>query len=168
MYRVALGSALALSIALAANAQAGNPFGDLKSHASSSKSTAVTYLFPEQVTVPADKPSAVDLHFNIASGLHINSHFPHTDDLIPTTLKLPEDSGVRLARANFPDGVDFALPVNPKEKLSVYTGEFTVHAELVAARGEHLVEATLRYQACDNNACMPPHSIPVVIDVIGK
>ena len=40
------------------------------------KTDAVTYLFPEQVSVPAGKPSQVALHFRIAQGLHINSHTP--------------------------------------------------------------------------------------------
>jgi len=30
------------------------------------------------------------------------------------------------------------------------------------------VEAKLRFQACDQNACMPPKTITVPIDVIGK
>ena len=50
--------------------------------------------------------------------------------------------------------------MDPKEKLSVYTGEFTIHAEFIAKPGEHLVQATLRYQACNNSTCMPPHTIP--------
>jgi hypothetical protein len=29
---------------------------------------------------------------------------------------------------------------DPSTKLSVYTGEFTIHARIVAARGNHLVE----------------------------
>jgi hypothetical protein len=137
-------------------------------HPLSAKPLAVSYLFPEQVTVIADKPTPVDLHFKVAAGLHVNSHTPHTEELVPTTLKVPETSGVRLANAVFPPGADFAFPADPTEKLSVYTGEFTIHAELVASKGNHLVEATLRYQACDNQVCMPPHSIPVTIDVIAK
>ena len=72
------------------------------------------------------------------------------------------------AKADFPPGADFALEADPTEKISVYTGEFIIHTQLVAAKGEHLVQATLRYQACSNNTCMPPHSIPVAIDVIAK
>jgi hypothetical protein len=34
--------------------------------------------------------------------------------------------------------------------------------------GDHLVEGKLRYQACDRNECMPPKTITVPIDVIGK
>jgi hypothetical protein len=160
---------LPLSLALAimpVSAQV--PPGDQQSHAAGGKSAAVAYLFPEQIVATADKPTAVDLHFKIANGLHVNSHTPHSDYLIPTTFKLPEKGAVRLANATFPPGVDYAFPINPEEKLSVYTGEFIIHAEFVAAKGEHLVEGTLHYQACNNDSCMPPHSIPVAIDVIAK
>ena len=143
------------------------PFPGLQSNPTRAKA-AVAYLFPEQVTVTAGKPTAVDLHFRVADGLHVNSHTPHTEDLIPTTLKLANASGVQLAKVDYPAGKDFAFDIDPKEKLNVYTGEFIVHAELVAAKGDHLVEATLRYQACDNSTCMPPRSIPVAIDVIAK
>ncbi|MGD0903355.1 MAG: hypothetical protein ABR924_10490 [Terracidiphilus sp.] len=60
------------------------------------------------------------------------------------------------------------LPLNPKTKLSVYNGEFVIQVRIVAAAGDHLVEARLRFQACDKNQCLPPKTIPVAIDVIGK
>ena len=75
---------------------------------------------------------------------------------------------MRLASARYPAGADFTLPVDPSEKLLVYSGEFTIDAKIVAAPGDHLVEAKLRYQACDQNACMPPKTITVPIDVVGK
>jgi hypothetical protein len=146
-------------------AQAQTP--DLTSR-SISKSAAVEFLYPEQVTIPAGKPSMVALHFRIAPGLHINSHTPSEDELIPTTLSIPEDSGVRLEGASYPSGTEFKLPLDPKTKLSVYSGEFTVTARVVAMAGDHLVEAKLRYQACDNNACMPSKTITAAIYVIGK
>jgi hypothetical protein len=160
-------AAVSLSLALCilpVAAQA--PPSDAKPH--EARPAAVSYLFPEQITVVAGKPTAVDLHFKVAAGLHINSNKPHAEELIPTTLKVPEASGVRLANATFPPGTDFAFPIDPTEKLSVYTGEFIIHAQLIAAKGDHLVEGTLHYQACNNEQCMPPHSIPVAIDVIAK
>lgn len=132
------------------------------------KGAAVEYLFPEQVTVTAGKPSDVVLHFRIAQGLHINSHTPKDEFLIPTTFSIPDGTGVRLDKATYPAGEEFTLPLDPSTKLSVYTGEFTIEARIVAAAGNHLVEAKLRYQACDKNACLPPKTIPVAIDVIGK
>jgi hypothetical protein len=132
------------------------------------KGAAVEYLYPEQVTVPAGKASDVALHFRIAQGLHINSNKPKDEFLIPTTFSIPDGAGVHLQDANYPAGVDITLPLDPSTKLSVYTGEFTIQAKIVAAAGNHLVEAKLHFQACDKNACMPPKTIPVAIDVIGK
>jgi hypothetical protein len=139
-----------------------------QSQQTTSKPAAVQYLYPEQITIPAVKPNMVALHFRITPGLHINSHTPHEVDLIPTTLSIPEGSGVRLDRAVYPPGTDFALPLDPETKLNVYTGEFIIQARIVATTGGHLIEAKLRYQACDNSACMPPKTITVAIDVIGK
>jgi hypothetical protein len=132
------------------------------------KTDAVQYLFPEQVTVDAGKASDVALHFRIAQGLHINSHTPKDEFLIPTTFSIPDDAGVRLDKATYPLGSEFTLPLDPSTKLSVYTGEFTIQVRIMAEVGNHLVEAKLHYQACDKNVCMPPKTIPVAIDVIGK
>ena len=132
------------------------------------KTQAVEYLYPEQVSVPAGKASPVALHFRIRPDLHINSHTPRAEYLIPTVFSIPDASGVKLASATYPAGGDFALPSDPDEKLSVYTGEFAIEAKIVSTPGNHLVEAKLRYQACDQSQCLPPKTITVPIDVIGK
>lgn len=137
-------------------------------HRSLIKTEAVEYLYPEQVTVPAGKPSPVTLHFRIQQNLHINSHVPREKYLIPTVFSIPDASGVRLDNATYPAGTDFTLPVDPSEKLLVYTGEFAIQARIVATPGYHLIEGKLHYQACDQNACLPPKTITVAIDVIGK
>jgi hypothetical protein len=137
-------------------------------HSDGKETQVVEYLYPEQITVPAGKMSAVNLHFRVNQGLHINSHAPKEEYLIPTIFSIPEDSGVRLDGASYPAGTEITLPIDPTEKLVVYSGEFTIQARIVAAPGDHLVEAKLRYQACDQNACMPPKTIPVAIDVLGK
>jgi hypothetical protein len=132
------------------------------------KTDAVQYLFPEQVSVPASRPSPVALHFRVAQGLHINSHTPSDEFLIPTTFSIPDGMGVRLDAATYPEGAIISLAFDPKTKVSVYTGEFTIHARIVATRGNHLVQGKLRYQACDQNQCMPPKTIDVPIDVIAE
>jgi len=144
--------------------------GDLGAIAKSGEpvKTVVQYIFPEQVTVPSDKPTTVALHFRIAPGVHINSHTPKDEFLIPTTFSIPEGMGVRLDGSTYPDGVEMTLPLEPGTKLRVYSGEFVLQARVVASPGNHLVEAKLRYQACDNHACMPPKTILVPIDVVGK
>jgi len=158
-----IGTALAAAITASAQAPL---FQEPK--AKGPKTEAVKYLYPEQVTLPAGKATAVGLHFRIAPGLHINSHNPKDKFLIPTALSVPESSGVRLETAIYPAGVEFTLPADPQTKLNVYTGEFIIDTKLVATAGDHLVEARLRYQACDENACMPPKTITVPIDIVGK
>lgn len=161
--RTCIASAALVTVAsLFAQGQADSPTRSILNGA------AVEFLYPEQVTVPAGKPSDVELHFRIAQGLHINSHKPKDEFLIPTTLSIPEGVGVYLSGANYPAGVDITLPLDHTTKLSVYTGEFTIQTRIVAAAGNHLIEAKLRYQACNNSSCMPPKTIPVAIDVIGK
>ncbi len=132
------------------------------------KGAPVEYMFPEQVTIPLGKSSDIALHFRIAEGLHINSHTPRNEYLIPTAFSIPEGLGVRLQEASYPDGVDLTLPSDPSNKLSVYTGEFVIHAHIVAEAGDHLIEAKLHFQACNNTQCLPPRTIPVAIDVISK
>lgn len=129
---------------------------------------AVTYLFPEQVTLAAGKPSTISLHFRVAQGLHINSHAPSDDSLIPTVFSVPAASGVHLEAASYPAGAEMTLSVDPNTKLNVYTGDFVIEVRFKATSGDHLVQGKLHYQACDQEKCMPPKTIAVPIDVIGK
>lgn len=132
------------------------------------KTDAVRYLFPEQVAIPAGKLNQVALHFRVAQGLHVNSHTPSEEFLIPTDFSIPDGAGVKMQSANYPAGTIISLPFDPKTKLSVYTGDFIIEVRIVAAPGNHLLQAKLHYQACDQNQCMPPKTINVPIDVIGK
>jgi len=153
------------SVALAAQAQV---LGSPPQGRSIVKTDAVKYLSPEQVSLPAGKPSPVALHFRVAQGLHINSHTPSDEYLIPTDFSIPDGAGVRLDAAQYPAGTMITLPADPKTKLSVYTGDFVIQARLAATPGNHLVQAKLRYQACDQSQCLPPKTITVPIDVVGK
>lgn len=133
-----------------------------------SKSQSVVFLFPEQVAIHAGKPSAVDLHFRVAPGLHINSHNPSDQFLIATSFSIAGSEGVQLAAASYPAGESITLASDPNIRLSVYTGEFVIQAQIVSAPGNHLVQGKLHYQACDRNQCMPPKTIAVPVDVIAQ
>jgi hypothetical protein len=132
------------------------------------KTDPVQYLFPAQVSVTAGKPSPVALHFRIAQGLHINSHTPSEPELIPTAFSIPDGAEVRLDAVTYPLGSSMTTAYDPKIKLSVYTGEFVIQVRIVATPGDHLVQGKLRYQACDQKQCLPPRTITVPIDVIGR
>jgi hypothetical protein len=135
---------------------------------SSRPGDAVQFLLPDEIRVEARHPALVDLRFRVADGLHINAHAPRDKTLIATRLAVIEGQGFRVTAVDFPPGADFAPAFAPHEKLSVYSGEFVLEAHLIAEPGEHLLEAKLRYQACDKDACMPPRSLPIVVNVIAK
>jgi hypothetical protein len=163
--RILLGSAAVLGLALGALCAHGLA---APAQLSPAKAAPVEFLYPEQITVDAGKPALVKLHFRVGEGLHINSHAPREEFLIPTTLEFPDGSGVKLENVDYPAGGEFAFPDDPKSKLSVYVGEFTIDAHIRAEKGNHLVEAKLHYQACNNAQCLPPRTATVAVDVIAR
>jgi len=161
-------AALAIGLGAFGAAVARSQFVSNSPHNSPIKTDAVQYLFPEQVSVPAGNATPVTLHFRVAQGLHINSHKPSDEFLIATDFSIPDGMGVRLGSATYPPGEIISLAFDPSTKLSVYTGEFDIQARIIATPGNHLVQAKLHYQACDKSMCLPPKTINVPIDVIGK
>ena len=136
--------------------------------ATGAKPASVQFLSPDQITLATGKPETVTLRFRIAPGFHINSHNPRDKFLIPTVFSLPEGSGVRLESAQYPSGGEYVLPADPNTKLNVYTGDFAIQARLVAAAGDHPVEAKLHYQACDQAQCLPPKTITIPLDIVAR
>ena len=121
------------------------------------------------VQVKAGGSKTVSLDFRIGSEYHINSHTPKSPLLIPTVLKLSGPEQVTVADLKYPAGQDMSFPFSPDEKLSVYSGDFSVEAVIKTAAnlaaGNYPVSGTLRFQACDHSACYPPKSIPVQFQV---
>lgn len=123
---------------------------------------------PQQVSIRSGKPAVVELHFVIDPRLHINSHTPPSETLIPTRLAVTEVPGLKVSAIDFPAGQPFTLPIDPTIKLDVYTGEFVLKAHVIAQPGGHLLQGVLRYQACDNSACYPPKTLPIAVSVIAQ
>jgi len=121
------------------------------------------------VQVRAGASAAVSLDFRIGPEFHINSHTPKSELLIPTAIKLTTPDQVTVADVKYPPGQDVSFPFSPDEKLSVYSGDFTIDtvikAPANAAAGTYPVTGTLRFQACDHSACYPPKTIPVQFQV---
>ncbi|MGC1783075.1 MAG: protein-disulfide reductase DsbD domain-containing protein [Acidobacteriaceae bacterium] len=114
------------------------------------------------------QPQELALRFAVNSGLHINSHAPHSQFLIPTTLKLDAPTGVEISTVEYPPGVDYHLAFDPKDALNVYTGEFGVLVRMRAHPGHYTLHGQLHYQACDNRTCSPPKTLPLTLDLTAK
>ena len=122
----------------------------------------------EQQTAPAGHRAVLELRFQIVPGFHINSHTPNSQLLIPTTLVLQPAGGVKTGALVYPAGQSYSFAFDPGDKLDVYAGGFTIRLPVVAAAGEHTLEGTLKYQACDNASCYPPKTLPVKIVFTAK
>ena len=117
----------------------------------------------EAQTIAAGKSAAVELHFKVQDGFHVNSHTPKSEYLIPTKLTLEPAAGVKAAAPEYPAGTAYSFSFEPNEKLDVYSGIFTVKLPVVATTGEHKLSGALHYQACDHAACYPPKTLPVEV-----
>lgn len=113
--------------------------------------------------------AAVDMAFRVSSGFHINSNKPHEEFLIPTALTLKAPPQIAVGGVTYPAGSDETFPFAPNEKLSVYSGDFSITSQLKApakvSPGTYPVSGELTYQACDKAACYPPKTLPVKFQV---
>jgi hypothetical protein len=122
----------------------------------------------EAQTVPAGKHGVLQLHFQLLPGFHVNSHTPKSKLLIPTALTLQPAAGVTAGALDYPAGQSFSFSFAPNEKVDVYANGFLVKLPVVATPGNHTMDATLKYQACDNASCYPPKTLPVKIMFTAK
>jgi len=133
------------------------------------KSPSVTMMPAGVTNVTRGKSNTVELEFRVEPGFHVNSNKPAAEYLIPTALKLDPPTDIAVGRITYPEGQEMSFAFAPDEKLSVYTGEFTVSlavrplASVLPSKYEF--HGNLRYQACDNAACYPPKTLPVRFEV---
>jgi DsbC/DsbD-like thiol-disulfide interchange protein len=154
--------AFAAALLVPAISPAGIASAQLNMNAPAKPKAYVVYAAEPQ-TVAANKPATVELRFQIVTGYHVNSHTPKSEFLIPTAVTLQPAAGVKAGALQYPHGMPYSFASDPNTKLDVYAGTFTVKLPVVASAGEHSIDGTLKYQACDNASCYPPRSVPLKI-----
>lgn len=122
----------------------------------------------ESQTISAGKHATLELRFHLVPGYHVNSHTPKSELLIPTALTLQPADGVKPGPLEYPAGKPFSFSFDPSDKLDVYAGDFTLKLPVVATAGQHTVDGSLKYQACDNASCYPPRTLPVKVVFTAK
>jgi thioredoxin:protein disulfide reductase len=148
--------ALVLLTPLLGEAQMGAPQGEAKVAAVLS----VDKLAP-------DTPFRVAVVIDVAEHWHINANPANAEGLIPTTLTLPSTASVVIDRVVYPKGATTKVSWSD-EPVSLYTGHTIIFAEghvnAAAQPGPVKIEGTLRYQACNDQVCIAPKTVPVVIE----
>lgn len=122
----------------------------------------------ERVEIKAGERAEARVRIAVADGYHINANPPTYDYLKATELEVSPVQGIT------PEAPVYPLPVKRKfgfapDELAVYEGsDNVIKLPLRAAQtasGDVALEAKLRAQACDDQACYPPREIRFVIPV---
>ncbi len=118
--------------------------------------------------VPRGHSFEIAVVAKISPGFHINAHVPSEDYLIPTKIMADLTPGVFLVERTYPRGVMRAFRFS-KTPLRVYEGSFTVRMKLRASGtapiGPQKIGLTVGYQACNQDACLPPTKLSVTADL---
>lgn len=113
--------------------------------------------------VAPGEAAVITVTADLAKGWHINSNRPTLDYLIPTVLTVSVPPGMEVMDVQYPAPVrkTFSFAEAP---LDVYEGQIILKATAKiggVTSGEYRVLCLLRYQACDDEKCLPPASVEV-------
>jgi len=118
--------------------------------------------------VPRGRSFDVAVVAKITPGFHVNAHEPSEEYLIPTKVTAELPPGIVLVETTYPRGVMRAFRFS-KTPLRVYETSFTVRMKLRAGAGVSLgkqkLAITVGYQACNQDACLPPTKIPAMAEL---
>lgn len=129
---------------------------------------------PKDVVSPAAfasmDPAGRGSNFQIAvvlkirNGFHINAREKSAEYLIATDLQTNLPAGFKAGEVSYPKGQLRAFAFS-KTPLNVYEGQITLRLPMTvladAPLGEQHIPLKLRYQACNDELCLPPVRLDV-------
>lgn len=119
------------------------------------------------VKLPPGATATVPVTVQIRPTYHINSNTPADEYLIPTKLTW-EPSLLVWKRTDYPEAeiVNYSFSKKP---LEVYSNKIVIVSHFAVPENvpETLTElkGEVRYQACNNRACLPPKTVEVSVPV---
>ena len=126
---------------------------------------SVKVVAPPGPLIPG-QPAVLNIDLAISSPYHINSDRPLQDYLIPTSVEFEPIPEIRFGNAVFPLALTkkFGFSESP---MAVYEGTIRATVELtpIADLGSRklAIKGRIRYQACDDRACLPPAYQPFAL-----
>ena len=120
------------------------------------------------VALKAGSRAEAVIELAIESPWHINANPPSPDYMIATRLLAPAAFGVTPGRPVYPPAHDLKVEFDDKP-LAVYDHAATIRLPLAAGadavNGRHAIKGTLRFQACNDQVCLAPASVPFELAV---
>lgn len=123
-------------------------------------------------TYASAEPAARNVPFQLAvsmairPGFHINAREKSADYLIATDLKAADlPAGFTAGDVVYPKGTLHTFSFSKDKPLNVYEGtsllRLPITASATAPLGPQHLTLKVRYQACSNEVCLPPVTVPV-------
>lgn len=108
--------------------------------------------------------TSAEIAVRLRSGFHVNSHRPNDEYLIPLRLRWDEAGTIKAVEITYPKPELRRYGFSDKP-VSVFTGDFSIvtrfRAGAEAPAGAGVLAGKLRYQACNENSCLPPRTVEV-------
>jgi uncharacterized protein YyaL (SSP411 family) len=128
---------------------------------------------PEEIEVVPGRAFEVPVTLTIADGYHLYANPPGVDEIPPTTITLARTSGFGIDDVVYPKGVAKALAPNGPEKVNLYEGTVTIKVQVdtikTLAEGPNQITLRVKYQACNDRACLAPATLDVPVKLnVGK
>lgn len=105
----------------------------------------------------------------IGKGWHINSASPSDENLIATTASFFPPSGLVVTGVRYPRGESKKFAFSDSS-LDVYEGTVVIRLRIAAAAelkpGAYALPVDISYQACNNDVCLAPATVKVLIPVL--
>lgn len=126
-----------------------------------------TKLSVDNIKAGSEFKAAVVL--DIDDSWHINANRPSLDYLIGTELSLEPHDQFIIADIRYPEPESYVFAFADGEELLVYEEDVVIFVAFRTSSslepGEHLIEGSLRIQACDDHTCLAPTNVPIRIPV---
>ncbi|HQZ95039.1 MAG TPA: protein-disulfide reductase DsbD N-terminal domain-containing protein [Pyrinomonadaceae bacterium] len=116
-------------------------------------------------TIEKGKATRGTIVLSIPGGLHANSNRPGSEYAIPTTVRL-SGPGIKVGGVSYPRGKNRKFSFS-SDTINVYEGRvsfpFTVTVPATFKGSSIRVNASIRYQACNDEVCYPPKTKEVTL-----
>ncbi len=123
-----------------------------------------TQVYVSLEPVPQGRRFEIAAVAQVAPGYHVQANKVLEDYLIPFTVTADLPPGFRLLGTSYPKAQLRKFPF-AAQPMAVYEGRFTVRltleAEPGAPAGAVKIPLTLRFQACNDQLCLPPARLPL-------
>jgi len=130
----------------------------------SPKDVVAPTAFASYDPVARGKEFQIAVVMKIRDGFHVNARKKSAEYLIATDLKTDGATGFKIGDVTYPDG-ELRTFTFSKTPLNVYEETIVLKMAVTALpdapAGAQHIPLKLRYQACNNEVCLPPVTLPV-------